>query len=164
MLATFMYLIIQLLLMYFAYTQLFSNNIWVFIVFIKLLQMVLEEITMSFLGDVTPCFPMRIITDFTSYLNTLAANDFYDFMFSFLIDVALTMCERAYIASLQNIVTEKLKEKMAEVSAYIENIINDEEEEQKQTSKENDIGDNDEEDKEVFIAYGTADISFDETQ
>jgi hypothetical protein len=31
-------------------------------------------------------------------------------------------------------------------------------------SKEDDIGDNDEEDKEVYIAYGTADISFDETQ
>lgn len=107
---------------------------------------------------------MKTITDFTSYLNTLAANNFYDFMFSFLIDVALNMCDKAYIASLQNIITEKIKDKLTELSAYIENIINDEEEEQKQVSKEDDIGDNDEEDKEVYIAYGTADISFDETQ
>jgi hypothetical protein len=37
-----MYVAIQLTLMYFAYTQLFSNNIWVFIVFTKILQMIME--------------------------------------------------------------------------------------------------------------------------
>lgn len=49
---------------------------------------------------------MKLITEITSYLNTLAANDFYDFMFSFLIDVGLNMVEKAYIALLQNIMSD----------------------------------------------------------
>lgn len=37
-------------------------------------------------------------------MNTLSANNFYDFLFSFLIDVAITMFEKAYVSQLQNIV------------------------------------------------------------
>ena len=40
-------------------------------------------------------------------------------MFSFLIDVGLNMCEKAYVASLQNEVADILREKYSEVSAYI---------------------------------------------
>lgn len=56
------YIMIQLGLMYFAYTTLFSNNIWVFIVFTKILQMVLEELTDVFFNDVMQCTPMKLIT------------------------------------------------------------------------------------------------------
>lgn len=61
---------------------------------------------------------MKLITEITSYLNTLAANDFYDFMFSFLIDVGLNMVEKAYIALLQNIISDWLQEKSALLVTY----------------------------------------------
>lgn len=64
------------------------------------------------------CIPMKLITEITSYLNTLAANDFYDFMFSFLIDVGLNMVEKAYIALLQNIISDWLQEKSALLVTY----------------------------------------------
>jgi hypothetical protein len=57
------------------------------------------------------CMPFKLITEFTSYLNTLAANDFYSFMFSFLIDVAMNMIEKAYVATLQKLASEWLKDK-----------------------------------------------------
>lgn len=38
----FFYVLIQLFLIYFAYTKLFSQNIWAFIVSTKILQMLLE--------------------------------------------------------------------------------------------------------------------------
>lgn len=121
---TIVYVTVQLALMYFAYTQLFSNNIWLFIVFTKVLQMVLEELTDVFFNDVMQCMPMKLITEITSYLNTLAANNFYDFMFSFLIDVGLTMIEKAYVASLQNIFSEWLKEKYDEAASYLAKLLN----------------------------------------
>lgn len=53
--------------------------------------MILEEITKSVYEDILPCLPFRILTDITAYLNTLSAANFYDFLFSFLVDVAMTM-------------------------------------------------------------------------
>lgn len=86
--------------------------------------MVLEELTDVFFNDVMQCMPMKLITEITSYLNTLAANNFYDFMFSFLIDVGLTMIEKAYVASLQNIFSEWLKEKYDEAASYLAKLLN----------------------------------------
>jgi len=45
-------------------------------------------------------------------MNTLSANNFYDFLFSFLIDVAFTMIEKAYISQLQNTVVDNVHKKM----------------------------------------------------
>lgn len=110
------------------------------------------------------CMPMKIITDITCYLNTLAANNFYDFMFSFLIDVGLNMIEKAYVASLQNIFSEWLQEKYAEAEAYLSKLLN-EEEEQKQLVKDSDTLEQADEDKEVFIICGAGSpVTFDHTQ
>ena len=86
---TLIYFCLQLLLMYFAFSSFFGENIWVFIVLTKLCMMVLEEIVEIIFENLISSMPLKIISNLTSYLNTLAANDFYEFMFSFLIDVAL---------------------------------------------------------------------------
>ena len=71
---------------------------------------------------------MKLLTEITSYLNTLAANDFYDFMFSFLIDVGLTMIEKSYVASIQKLVADWLKDKYEEAEVYFAKLLNEEEE------------------------------------
>lgn len=88
---TYVYICIQFFFIYFAYSALYSQNIWTFIVLMKIVQIIMEEITLSIYGDLLPCLPLKVLTDITAYMNTLSANNFYDFLFSFLIDVAITM-------------------------------------------------------------------------
>lgn len=57
----------------------------------KVLQIIMEEIAKVVFEDILPCLPLKVITDITAFMNTLSANDFYDFLFSFLIDVAVNM-------------------------------------------------------------------------
>ena len=101
---TFIFIVIQFFFIYFAYSSLYSQNIWAFIVMMKIVQIFMEEITKFVYEDLLPCLPLKVITDITAYMNTLSANNFYDFLFSFLIDVAITMFEKAYVSQLQNIV------------------------------------------------------------
>lgn len=72
----------------FAYSQLYSNNIWTFILLMKVLQVILEEITKDVFDDMLPGMPFKIITDIIGFLNTLSAANLYDFLFGSLIDVA----------------------------------------------------------------------------
>jgi hypothetical protein len=53
--------------------------------------MVMEEISMNVYDDILPCLPLKILTEIVAYLNTLSANDLYDFLVGFLIDVGITM-------------------------------------------------------------------------
>lgn len=69
--------------------------------------------------------PLKIILNLTSYLNTLAANDFYEFMFSFLIDVAVEMAEKAYLATIQNITANYLDVKFKQMSTYFDKFLYD---------------------------------------
>lgn len=58
-------------------------------------------------------------------MNTLSADNLYDFLFSFLIDVAITMIEKAYVPQLQNIVVDKIHQKMNEFFRFYAHLIND---------------------------------------
>lgn len=58
-------------------------------------------------------------------MNTLSADNLYDFLFSFLIDVAITMIEKAYVPQLQNIVVDKIHQKMNELFRFYAHLIND---------------------------------------
>lgn len=79
-----------------------------FIVLTKVFSMILEEVIDIIFENIISSLPLKIILNITSYLNTLAANNFYEFMFSFLIDVAIEMCEKAYLATIQNITANYL--------------------------------------------------------
>ncbi len=48
--ATFFYIILMYFFIYFAYSTLYSSNIWVFILVVKVLQVIMEEITNSIFG------------------------------------------------------------------------------------------------------------------
>ena len=65
------------------------------------------------------------MTDITAYLNTLSASDFYSFLFSFLVDVAMTMIEKAYVSEIQNIVVDFVIEKSEEINKFYLHLMND---------------------------------------
>lgn len=102
----------------------------------KVIQMIMEEITKEVYEDLLPFLPLKIITDITAYMNTLSANNFYDFLFSFLIDVAINMIEKAYFSQLQNIIVDKVKQKIQEIERFYAYLINDAEGEQKEAVSE----------------------------
>ena len=106
---TIVFIAIQFVFIYFAFSSLYSQNIWGFIALMKIIQIFMEEITKIVFEDFLQCIPLKVLTDIVAYMNTLSANNFYDFLFSFLIDVAITMVEKAYISQLQNIVVEKIQ-------------------------------------------------------
>ncbi len=58
-------------------------------------------------------------------MNTLSANNFYDFLFSFLIDVAFTMVEKAYFSQLQNTIVDNIHIKIGEFLKFYAHLIND---------------------------------------
>ena len=122
---TFFFIGLQFIFIYFAYSKMYSKNIWTFIFVMKIIQIVLEEVTKSVFGDLLLVLPFKIITDITAYMNTLSANNFYDFLFSFLVDVAVNMIEKAYISQLQNIIVAKIQAKIEEFSRFYANLIND---------------------------------------
>lgn len=122
---TYVYICIQFFFIYFAYSAIYSQNIWAFIVLMKIIQIVMEEITLSIYEDSLPCLPLKVITDITAYMNTLSADNLYDFLFSFLIDVAITMIEKAYVPQLQSIFVDIIHQKMAEISRIYAHLIND---------------------------------------
>ncbi len=62
-------------------------------------------------------------------MNTLSANDFYEFLLSFLIDVGINMIEKAYVSQIQNLVVEYLQNKVDEITKIYQNFMNDTEEE-----------------------------------
>lgn len=68
---------------------------------------------------------MKVVTDITAYMNTLSADNLYDFLFSFLIDVAITMVEKAYVPQLQNIIVSKIHQKLSEIFRFYAYLIND---------------------------------------
>lgn len=77
----------------------------------KVLQVIMQEITKSVFDDALPGLPFKIITDVTGFLNTVSAADLYDFLFGALIDVALTLIEKLYIFQIENMIVDKLSEK-----------------------------------------------------
>jgi len=58
----YVYICIQFFLIYFAYSALYSSNIWTFIVLTKVIQIVMEEITKSIYEDILQCLPMKVLT------------------------------------------------------------------------------------------------------
>ena len=155
---TGMYLCMQLMLLYFAYTKFFGDNIWVFIVSTKVFLIVLEEIVDLIFENIISSMPLKIISNLTSYLNTLAANDFYDFMFSFLIDVAIEMSEKAYLSTIQNITANYTDTKLKQLSVYIDKFLYDGDKEESVVQSDNLSQDSD--DYEIEVAVAATDISF----
>ena len=120
----------------------------------KVIQIVMEEVTKTVYDDYLPCLPMKVITDITAFMNTLSANNFYDFLFSFLIDVAINMIEKAYVSQLQGLVVEKIQNQFEEINKFYQNFINDTEEEIQELRNDNA---NSEDENQYVMIYQEAD-------
>jgi hypothetical protein len=133
--STFLMIGLCLLYIYFAYSTLFSLNVWVFIVLVQVLQMVIEEILFSLFEDEVPCMPLKLTLGVLSYLATMGAIDLYYFILGYLVDVLLSTIEIAYLSNLQDVLTNFVERKSEELGRFYRNLLNDDEEEGEKVSK-----------------------------
>jgi hypothetical protein len=67
--------------------------------------MIIEEILYSIYDDVMPCIPLKITLAVMGYLATMGAIDLYYFILGYLVDVAISTVEIAYLSQLQDKLT-----------------------------------------------------------
>lgn len=83
-------ILLCLVYLYFTYSSIFSNNIWVIIGMVQVLQMVAEELLFSIYDDQLPCLPLKLTLGVMAYLATMGAIDLYYFILGYLVDVAIS--------------------------------------------------------------------------
>lgn len=105
MAAHFITLFITIILIYFSFSNKFSNNLYIFIVICKVVKIIYEKFIDYLLDD------MALRTGISCYINlglflcTMGANNFLEFLLSYFIDVGMSIGERLYIErSLDSII------------------------------------------------------------
>lgn len=73
---------------------------------VQILQMILEEIIFSIYDDQLPCLPLKLAIGVLAYLATMGAIDLYYFILGYLVDVAISTIEIAYLSQLQETITQ----------------------------------------------------------
>ena len=92
-------------------------------------QMVLEEVFHSLYGDALPCLHMKVTVGVIAYLASMGASDLSAFIMGYLIDVAISTIEIAYLTQIQEKITKFVEEKNEEMHKLYLALLNDEEEE-----------------------------------
>ena len=106
------YMVICMAELYFTYSSVYSQNIWIFIGAMQVFGMIAEEITSSIFNNQLPCIPLKITLGILSYLATMGAIDLYYFILGYVIDVAIATIETAYLSQLQSKITAFIEQKM----------------------------------------------------
>lgn len=90
------FIIYELYLIFFSFTQLFADNIWVFIFIYKIAGMVLEEILMPYVKCDLQMLTFAATLNFVEGLCTCGATSVLDFVQGNFLSLAMLMVERAY--------------------------------------------------------------------
>lgn len=99
--SSLIYIFMCVYFLYFTYTPVFNNNIWLIIAFMQIFQMVLEEVIYSIFDDQLPCLPLKLTVGVMAYLGTMGAIDLYYFILGYLVDVGISIIEITYLSQLQ---------------------------------------------------------------
>lgn len=153
---TFAYMFMSTMFLYFTYTSVFGSYIWYIIAGMQIVQMVLEEFSISIFEDVLPCLPLKISLGVLSYLATMGAIDLYYFILGYLVDVGISIIEIAYLNQLQEKMTAFIEEKSKKIERSIEAFRNNEEEVEKKSKVEEE----DAEDNKILFNRPSPDISY----
>ncbi|CAD8119952.1 unnamed protein product [Paramecium sonneborni] len=119
---------IILIMTQFSYSTLFENNAYMFQIFLKIFQMILEYILEVYFDNNLISSPIVII--FSTYINvaTMGNPTFYEFLLSTIVDKGIEMVERAYVIKIQDYVTEELEQQFDKVYKMLKRLLDEEEE------------------------------------
>ena len=82
------------LVMQYCFTQFIGLNIWMSLAAIKIIQIFWEEILKALFDDDMLFAPLQIFINTIQALGTMAASNFFDFLFGYFVGLGLSMFER----------------------------------------------------------------------
>ena len=106
-----------------SYWRQFGNYIWEAIIFLKLLSNFIGGVVDNQVGEALLSAPIMTAMGLVEGLVTLSANDFVDFLLSYIVGFGFLLVDRMYIGPLQGeiiaLATTKVKTKAARAKAWI---------------------------------------------
>lgn len=90
----------NLMVIQFSFSDTFGDNIWSFIVILKVLQVIFGFFLELMLSEGLLTSPMEIVGGVVQGLVTFGADDFVDFLNAYFIELGMMMIERTYIGDI----------------------------------------------------------------
>lgn len=111
--------IFQVFHVHFSFTDLFSNNIWTFIVVFKILGITVENTCEVFMEDKLMMSPISSTIPLMENLATFGANDFSDFILSYVIGFGMMLGERVYVIPSTDIIVDWILGKIEKLKSFL---------------------------------------------
>ncbi len=94
---------LMVILIYFSYSSAYSENIYLYIVCLKILAMIFDYLFDNFVFSegIMRC-GLSCLIICCIFFSSLGAYTFFDFLFSFFVDIGSQIVERTYISLLQD--------------------------------------------------------------
>jgi hypothetical protein len=99
--------IILIMVMEFSYSPMFANNIYLFIVGFKILQMFVDIMLVYLLREILLICPIMVVIESTEIMITMGAEDLIDFISSYVVECFICMIERLWLDPWLKEFTEK---------------------------------------------------------
>mmetsp|Transcript_751 Transcript_751/g.1598 ORF Transcript_751/g.1598 Transcript_751/m.1598 type:complete len:1761 (+) Transcript_751:28-5310(+) len=81
----------------FSYSALFEDNVYVFIMVFKTIQMIMDVFMGDMLREHLMNAPLVVVIEVSEILVTMGASDFMDFTFSYFVELSVMIIERLYL-------------------------------------------------------------------
>lgn len=134
MVSFFMMLLIQ-----FSFTGIFEDNVYLLLIILKVVQMIVEYALEQYFGDNLIISPISCTIASMIVIATMGSSDFYDFLFSYFIELCIQMLERAYIIKIQQELTNYLERQYQKLVITLKKLFNEDNENEQQNVEEEKI-------------------------
>jgi hypothetical protein len=98
--STYVLLFALLCVWEFSYSSQFEDNVYMWIVAFKIVQMLMDQILAGLLKEQLLIAPLMVVIEISEILITLGASDFMDFTLSYFVELAVMIMERLYLDPL----------------------------------------------------------------
>ncbi len=111
-------LIFMLILLQFSTSLEYANNAWGYMIFLKVAQIIIQFIVEQAIQDHLLFHPLSCVFTVMSSLAGMGAANFFDYVFSYFIDVGIVICERCYVFKGQDFFKDNVKQSIIFLRRY----------------------------------------------
>lgn len=112
----------ELFHIHFSFTALFSNNIWYFIIFFKLVGITVENVCEQYIQDKLMMASISSTIPLMENLTTFGATNFLDFIGSYVVGFGMMLVERVYVIPSTDIIVDKVLEYQLKIKEYLRKV------------------------------------------
>lgn len=116
---------VELTFVHISFSNIFSKNLWYFIIAFKVIGIALENTCELLLTDNLMLSPISTTIDLMENLVTFGATDFLQFISSFVLGLGVQMAERAYTEPLIDVIVDYGLDNRHRFLSYISKIVGD---------------------------------------